>query len=617
MKTSKLFLPIIFIPFAVVFILFLGNVGQAQEQPHVKDGSISFDSWDFRSQGTVSLEGEWKIYWDELVTHEMLENTDIEPEVLHVPLLWSKIDRPEGFATYRLLITGLVEGEIYSLKMMDFHSAYSMWLDGREVASAGVVGKTAEQEQPQFNTQRVTFIGTGQTTELLIQISNFHFREGGIWFPPTIGLVEQVQQAHTNYVAFEYMLFASLILVGVIHIGQYINRRKDKVPLWFGLFCIAISLRSIAVGEIILVNWFPEAPMEVVTKFSYFWYYISVPFFSYFLYYMFREEASERVTKINAFLGFIFSSLVLMTPAIVYSNVLIIYNSITVVVIIYFLVVLLNAVKKNRRGSVLMLFCYILFASTVIFDILVAQNVVYGKPLTAFGLLIFVFAQSYVTFSKQSRAFREVETIREQLKEANESLDEKIRNRTKELEDSQQQLLTMNEQLRKLSYLDGLTNVANRRLFDKKLSEQWDVSNEKKESICLLLLDVDYFKLYNDEYGHLSGDDCLKQIALVLQNTFNKKSQLVARFGGEEFAILLPNTARSEAVELANRCRKDIEDQEIPHTKSLISNYVTVSIGVASVVANPNKESTFLIREADTALYLAKENGRNTVVTID
>lgn len=168
-----------------------------------------------------------------------------------------------------------------------------------------------------------------------------------------------------------------------------------------------------------------------------------------------------------------------------------------------------------------------------------------------------------------------------------------------------------NQELEKLTILDSLTQVANRRRFDDYLLQEWVKLRQQKAPIGLILCDIDYFKLYNDTYGHPIGDYCLKQVALAIESIIQEDSGLVARYGGEEFAVILPHADGQQALEMAETIRLRVKSLKILHQKSPVDEYVTLSLGVFSTVPNPESSPELLIAFADKALYEAKEKGRN------
>lgn len=176
-----------------------------------------------------------------------------------------------------------------------------------------------------------------------------------------------------------------------------------------------------------------------------------------------------------------------------------------------------------------------------------------------------------------------------------------------------EKLKIANHKLQKLANYDGLTGLANRRYFDDYFQQEWKRLSREKATLSLIMCDVDYFKNYNDTYGHLLGDECLRQIATVLKQTIKRPADLVARYGGEEFIIVLPNTDLDGTIHLAEQIRKQVKSLDIPHINSSISHYVTVSLGVASTAPQLNISPQTLIASADKMLYKAKSAGRNTV----
>ncbi len=182
-----------------------------------------------------------------------------------------------------------------------------------------------------------------------------------------------------------------------------------------------------------------------------------------------------------------------------------------------------------------------------------------------------------------------------------------------------QKLEIANQELVLQASLDGLTQIANRRRFDQYLSQKWFQMEQQQNFISLIIGDIDCFKSYNDTYGHQAGDKCIKQVASAMKQTVNlitgtNYENLVARYGGEEFAIVLPSTNAAKAVFIAEKIRSEVKALNIIHQASKVSNHVTLSLGIASVVPQINISPERLISEADKALYQAKTQGRNRVI---
>jgi diguanylate cyclase (GGDEF)-like protein len=177
-----------------------------------------------------------------------------------------------------------------------------------------------------------------------------------------------------------------------------------------------------------------------------------------------------------------------------------------------------------------------------------------------------------------------------------------------------QHLAEANEVLKHLAWVDDLTQVANRRWFDNHLNEEWQRMRRERQPLSLILCDIDYFKNYNDTYGHPQGDRCLHQVAQAIGSTVRRSGDLVARYGGEEFAVILPNTNATGAARVAAKIRDRVKELGLTHTHSSVSPDVTVSVGVATTTPRLETHLSLLVNCADQALYQAKRSGRNRVV---
>lgn len=183
-----------------------------------------------------------------------------------------------------------------------------------------------------------------------------------------------------------------------------------------------------------------------------------------------------------------------------------------------------------------------------------------------------------------------------------------------EIEERQRIEITLqevNKELKHMAITDSLTKLANRYWFNECLKSVWNQHLITETTLALILCDIDYFKNYNDTYGHQKGDDCLQQVAQAIKTAVRNGFDVVARYGGEEFAVILPHTALFDASQVATRINMEVQQLQIPHKTSLVEKYVTVSLGVASQIPELQSSPEVLISEADKALYKAKNNGKN------
>ncbi len=203
--------------------------------------------------------------------------------------------------------------------------------------------------------------------------------------------------------------------------------------------------------------------------------------------------------------------------------------------------------------------------------------------------------------------FLELDKQRQLLEEKTIELDAKV----VELETLKHELEDSNERLRQLSSRDGLTDLPNRRFFDETLVREWQRGRRRQKNLTLIIADIDHFKAYNDAYGHVIGDDCLKKVANGLDKSILRDVDTIARYGGEEFSAILPETDEEGGILIAKRMLKTIDEMNITHEHAATADHVTISLGLATTVPSDDSNATQLIQSADRALYLAKASGRN------
>ena len=181
---------------------------------------------------------------------------------------------------------------------------------------------------------------------------------------------------------------------------------------------------------------------------------------------------------------------------------------------------------------------------------------------------------------------------------------------------TEEQLLALQKELEALSFKDGLTNIANRRRFNANVELEWESARSNCLPMSILMFDIDFFKQYNDLYGHIPGDQCLADIAQTLSRAVDSPRDLVARFGGEEFVVLLPEADASVALKVAERCQRLIQKKAIVHAQSPHGERLTVSIGVGTTIPGEGMEPSAFIDAVDQQLYAAKKNGRNRIESV-
>jgi diguanylate cyclase (GGDEF)-like protein len=223
--------------------------------------------------------------------------------------------------------------------------------------------------------------------------------------------------------------------------------------------------------------------------------------------------------------------------------------------------------------------------------------------------------------SSFNQLVQELRQTRQVLANYSQELEQKVRERTQVLEQEicrraavEAILQQTNQGLEQLAFMDGLTQTANRRYFDQRLYQEWRRLRRIQAPLTVILCDIDYFKQYNDTYGHRAGDRCLREVAAVLQAAAKRSADVVARYGGEEFALILPDTPATGAIQMSCEIQAAIRRLQIPHQGSLGAPYVTLSLGIASAIPQGSMVPEQLIDHADRSLYQAKSKGRDCIV---
>ena len=282
------------------------------------------------------------------------------------------------------------------------------------------------------------------------------------------------------------------------------------------------------------------------------------------------------------------------------------------------LAVALAPVEKQIRDA---MFLFALIAGVVtIIAFFIGQLLT--KPIIYLTNIVFQFTAGNLDIRAKISSKDEIGQLAKsfnnmalQLQTSFETLEQRVQERTAELVIAKEKVEDANQKLEQLVNLDGLTQVANRRCFDERLQAEWKRLAREQQPLSLILFDVDKFKLYNDYYGHLEGDHCLIKIAQTVKQMVRHPGDLVVRYGGEEFSVLLPNTELVEAIKVAQRIQQAIHDQAIPHALSNVKDIVTVSLGITSFIPTCDIKPDTLIVSADKALYNAKQKGRDRYCT--
>ncbi len=438
----------VIIPLLLVMLSALNSCRGSVAPPRAAGGVLDVSAWDFGSGGTVRLDGEWEFYWRQLLTPaDFRKSKTIPPSAMAgIPGTWDHYSvgdsrlPGEGFATYRLLIK-LPPGEKkYAIKMKDAGTAYRLWANGLPVLSSGVPGISRETMVPQFLPATACSISANGELELVIQVSNFFDKKGGIWHSIILGLGNQITSLREWSVAVESLLFGVLMIMAVYHLGLFALRRSDYSALFFSAYCVIIAARTIVTGERLLVRAFPDINWELELKLEHITLYLGVPVFLLFFRSLYQNEIFRTFARAVLTVGALFTAILLFTPARIHTQLIPPFQLVTLTSILYVLAALILAAVRKREGALFMIGGFIIISATVINDILYDHGLINTGYIVSWGVLAFIVFQSFVVSMRFSRGFSQAESLSEELMTANTriaeynaNLEQKVRDRTKKI----------------------------------------------------------------------------------------------------------------------------------------------------------------------------------------
>ncbi len=590
------------------------------------------------SSVTVNLDGDWEFYWKQLLAPSDFAAKDKEKTgFFPVPSAWNgyRVEGQnlpgQGYATYRLLLEVADNSQNLGLKLPRIFTSYRLWINGEDMASGGRVGQDRSRAIPQYLPRSVFFRSDEPQVELIIQVSNFSHRSAGILESIELGEQGIILAQENRRIAYELFMFGALLIMGVYHLALFNFRKKEPSFLYFGIFCLLLGLRTIMVGEIFFIRLFPGFNWEIAHKMQTLSFYLSIFVMTMFFRSSFPRFFSAKYTRLILMVVASFSLLVLFTPARIFTQVNPAFQIFTLVVAAFSIRALYRATQQRERGGYLIIAGAlvliitavndILFLSILMSDFQLFSPLIRTGNLSSLGLLGFVFSHSLVLSLRYSQAFRQNELLTVELQDINKNLEARIKNRTEELEISNQKISQQKDDLEKanqaleiVSFKDPLTDIWNRRYFDEAVQVEWRRALQEGSPISLIFVDIDDFKAYNDFYGHHDGDNCLIRVGEVLKKYSRRAGEMVARYGGEEFVILLPRTNLVNARELAETLRGQVEGLKIMHGAWPGENPVTISLGVATLIPDEHNSARDLVAFADQAMYEAKSKGKNRVI---
>ncbi|TGK35385.1 sensor histidine kinase [Leptospira andrefontaineae] len=413
----------------LVLLAFMGCSQKAEiYSPQAKDGILDLRDWDRDRFSTVALDGDWE-FANAIISPESF----VKDGFISVPGAWNSFTKNgkqhegEGLGTYKLTV--LLDKPVKDLAFQigDISTAFKLFLNGKLLLENGKIGNSRTEMLPSYKHPIVLIDEESKELKLTLQISNYYHITGGLRKSIKLGNTLAVFEEKKRQVALGWVVFGATFFMGLYHLILFLMRRVDKSALWFGLFCIDLSIRGFFTGSVFIYEVTPDSLWVYIHKLDILTFVLALPLFSVFLKAVFPEEKYHYYFN-NIFLSvsFVFFILVLVLPSTEYMNYIRIFQGFVGISIVYFFIMISLCIFKQREGAVLFAIGSIILFLTTLNDILNQSLIIKAEYLASWGLLAFLFSQTIMLSVRFSNAFVRLEELQK-------SLEQKVTERTKQL----------------------------------------------------------------------------------------------------------------------------------------------------------------------------------------
>ncbi|MBB6670991.1 ATP-binding protein [Cohnella nanjingensis] len=503
--------------------------------PTAAHGQLNLAGWDFGRDGTVKLVGEWEFYWQRfLKMDDFAKPSPPQPSgFADLPNTWDHFrmnGKPLpgfGYATYRLKVKLDEAPELLALKIPIMTTANQVMIDGKVVALSGKVAESKELSEAKYAPQTVVFHPAAKEFDMIVQISNYIYARGGMWYAMELGAEERITAASKAEFAGDMIILGSALMIGVYHIGIFVLRSANRSPLYFGLFCLLVALRLLSIKNVYLMSLLPDANIRLLISLEYLTYYGGITLITLFVRELYPHEYPKKMVWPIAGVGGAFILTVIVFPAETYTRWIDLFHLYAFLCMAYHIYVFVLAVWRKRGGAWLQIIGAVAIGFTAVHDILILHSPNsdhwMNQLIFPFGMFIYFSIQATELARRFSNAFRTVETMSDKLLSLDRLKDEFLANTSHELKTPIHGIMNLSQ-----SVLEG----SGSRLNDKEKENLGTVVSVARRLANLINDILDLSQLKNGEFALRRKSVALRPLVNVVYEMFRHMA------GGKQVAFV-------------------------------------------------------------------------------
>jgi two-component system, sensor histidine kinase ChiS len=504
------------------FISPLAGTSSGADMPRAKDGILDLRNWNLEQDGAIRLNGSWAMHWERLLTKESMNGVvPAQPErFAEVPGVWTRYGLPgKGYATYRLKVLTQGDTGTLGLKIPAIAPAYRVIVGGQVITEVGTVAAARSQMQSAYMPQTVRFDPPAGEFDLIVQIANELYPQGGIWYNLTLGSERQMLDRAERDSIIDMAVFGGCALLGLYQIVVYLLRHEERSTLYFGICCLLGAVRQWVVGGMYLVDVFPHTNIRLIIFLEYLTYYGGVVMALLFVRQLYPQEFGGKLGKLLIGIGTAFVATIVVLPTEVYTSLIGYYKYISVLSLLYILYGFVLAFWRGRSGSLLQLFGWLVFTAAAIHDIAYSNGYMLWNDLqlVPYGFILLVFVEAMELARRFTNAYRTIGTMTDELVVMNRLKDEFLANTSHELKTPLHGIMNLSMALSegKAGPLSGDQReqlevvIAVARRMSNLINDILDLSLLKNRGIQLQLKPVDIraaVSAQQEVFRHIIGD---------------------------------------------------------------------------------------------------------------